>query len=394
MEVGIPSESTHQPGTHRRDTARMHAYLAISGLLSLALWLLLLLPNFLRQQGWSNQKIGWAVGSYFLVNLVFQVFSGRIADRHGNVLTALWGTGIALAGGGFYIFALTVPDLIFLARVLHGAGAAMIFAGALLQLLVAVPIHLRGRMIGYYGLPGFVMLGIGPLMAEWIGYRWGFRGVFFTIPVIFLGIAWILLRLTRPIGPKGLRRTPFFESLRAVLPGMEPILAFSICFGLSFSAWNSFIAPAVREMGAGGVSNYGAGYGLGAVFTRLGLSHHLDTGRRRLIAMSTLLAYAASIALIPAAQFPWQLLLLGLVCGMVHGTYYPSLSSLAAERFHPIHTGQALSLYTSASALGMFIGPPIWGALADRWGHLVLFVTAGLLLASGTLVFLVSQRNR
>jgi MFS family permease len=78
---------------------------------------------------------------------------------------------------------------------------------------------------------------------------------------------------------------------------------------------------------------------------------------------------------------------------MVHGIYYPSLSSIAAERFHPLHAGQAMSLYISASALGMFVGPPIWGALADRTGYPLMFVLAGAVLAVSALTFVFFQRR-
>jgi MFS family permease len=72
---------------------------------------------------------------------------------------------------------------------------------------------------------------------------------------------------------------------------------------------------------------------------------------------------------------------------MSHGIYYPSLSSLAAERFHPVHGGPAMSLYFSASSLGMFVGPPIWGALADRAGYRMVFAAAAAVLASATASF-------
>jgi len=43
----------------------LHLYLAISSLVNLATWVLLLLPNFLQQKGWSGQGIGWAMGPRF-----------------------------------------------------------------------------------------------------------------------------------------------------------------------------------------------------------------------------------------------------------------------------------------------------------------------------------------
>src|SRR5947209_1845414 len=71
---------------------RLSAYLQISALISLSVWMLLLLPDFLAQKGWSSQKIGWAMGSYFSVYLLVQILAEHIANRYGNINTALIGS--------------------------------------------------------------------------------------------------------------------------------------------------------------------------------------------------------------------------------------------------------------------------------------------------------------
>ncbi len=92
--------------------------------------------------------------------------------------------------------------------------------------------------------------------------------------------------------------------------------------------------------------------------------------------------------MIPLVNQSWHLAFVGLMCGMSHGLYFPSLSSMATDRFHPTHTGQGLSLYLSAKSLGMFIGPPVWGLIADQTGYASIFTAAGSLLALGTAVFI------
>ena len=371
----------------------MFLYLAISGLMSMSTWVLVLLPIFLHDRGWSSQRIGWAVGLYFLFNLVVQVVAGPLADRLGYVRTALAGSLVAFVGGLLYLFCLGMPSLVFPARILHAAGVALISAGAMIQLIQSVPLRLRGRMMGYFGLPGFIMMGLGPLLAEWLVYRWDFRAMFLSLPVLFIAIGWFVWRLPRLENRQSAdRQIPFLQALHASFIPLRAILLFSVVFGFCFSAWNSFIAPAVYHgVGAGGVSAYGIGYGVGAVLTRLGFSHRLDQGAARFVSISTLAFYGVALAWIPHAATTQVLMALGLVCGMAHGTYYPSLSSVAAERFHPLHAGQGMSLYLSASALGMFVGPPIWGTLADSAGFGPMFLTAGLTMTAGTIVFVATQ---
>ena len=83
--------------------------------------------------------------------------------------------------------------------------------------------------------------------------------------------------------------------------------------------------------------------------------------------------------------------MIGLGCGVSHGLYYPALSSFAAARFHPLHTGSAMSLYMSAFSLGMFLGSPFWGYIGNQWGYLWIFTAAGLFVFCSTLIFLISR---
>ncbi len=374
-----------------RDGFKLFAYLSISALLSFTVWTMILVPDYLSHQGWSAQKIGWAMGLFFVVALFSQISSGHLADRIGNVPTALIGTGIALSGCIFYWVALRWPDAIFAARALHGAGAAMVGAGALFHLVRSVPQNLKGRVMGYFGLPGFVMMGVGPWIAESLRHSWGMAGVFTLILVNFVAVGVLLRCLPRPLAPKGTRREPFSRAFRKSFPNLRPVIFFAFCFGFGLSAWNSFLAPAVSEIGSGAVSAFGLGYGSGALVSRLGLSQKLDRGKSRLIAISSLTLYGVGLALIPHADHAWHLGMIGLGCGVSHGLYYPALSSFAAARFHPLHTGNAMSLYMSAFSLGMFVGSPVWGYVGNQWGYLWIFTVAGLFVFCSTLIFLISR---
>jgi MFS family permease len=379
-----PSAST----VARGEAFRLSAYLQISGLISLSMWILVLLPDFLAQEGWSSQKIGWAMGSYFSVYLLVQILAGRVADRYGNITTALIGAVLGICGSVNYLTALKWPGLIFLARTLHGAGAAMVTAGALFHLVHSVPPYLRGRMIGYFGLPGFVMLAAGPLLAESLQGLIGIGGTFLGILVIFAAMFWIVRKLPESLQRQDLPAEPFVQAVKQNFFKLRPILFFSFVFGLCFSGWQSFIAPAVSTVGSGAVSAFGLGYGAGAVLTRLGISQRLETGPRRLAAISSLVAYGICVSFIPQVFQVWHLGVLGFISGMSHGLYYPALSSIAAERFHASGTASAMSLYISSSSLGMFVGPPLWGALADRTGYGWMFVAAGATVVAATVVFL------
>ena len=388
---GPASPAIAKPGgkiRHNLGVSALLSYLGVSSFLALSMWMMLLLPHLLESHGWSSRKIGAAMGCYFLVNLLTLAFSGRFADRYGTKATSMAGVALGISSGFLYLTAIEVHDLIFVARAVHASGTALVMTGAMVQMIQSVPIQLRGRMLGYFGLPGFVMLGLGPAISEWLVYRWGFDAVFVALIVVFALIGFLLYRLpgSTLVGKNSPIR--LMQALRLSFPALRPILFFSAFVGLCLSTWQSFLAPTVRSLGPGAVSNYGIGYAIGAVITRGGISHLIESRASRLVGISTLFLYGTGLTLIPLVNQSSHLALVGFMCGSSHGLYFPSLSSIATDRFHPTHTGQGLSLYLSASSLGMFIGPPVWGLIADQTGHASIFSAAGSLLALGTTVFI------
>ena len=380
----LPPESAHSP---TGGSARLIHYLSISVLLNLSTWMLLLLPDFLAQNSWSTQKIGWVMGTHFLVYLICQILAGNLADRYGNVPTGLLGAALALLGGLGYVASLAWINAIFAARILHAVGLALIAGGVVVHLVRSTPPALRGRVVSYFGVPGLVMMAIGPLLAEILMSRWGMAPIFLSVPLTFLLVAGLIWRLPRPLA-SGFRREAFWESFRANVPTLKPILFFSTLFGICFSTWHSFLAPAVKSIGAGGVSSFSMGYGLGALATRIGISRRLDTGSRRLLVQSGPVRIGPGAD--SAAGQTWHLMLVGLICGASHGVFYPGYTSIAADRFHPRYTGAAMSLYMSASLLGMFLGPLIWSQVGQLAGYAGIFGCAGFLLAASSVGFVAT----
>jgi MFS family permease len=361
----------------RSESFRFITYLSISALLSFSIWILLLLPNSLEQSGWSAQKIGWVMGSFYLFSLIFSMVSGQIIQYYGGIRTALFGAGLGILGGLLYLSALWTSGLIFVARACHAAGVSLIQTGALFQLVQSVPPRLRGRMMGYFGLPGFIMLGVGPFFSEWVVYHWGFEAMFGSVVVVFLN--------------QGNGQEPFINAVRANLPTLKSVLSLAAIFGACTAAWSSFLAPAVQSLGKGGVSNFGLGYGVGAILTRAGISESVESSSRRLWAISTLFLYCLGLVMIPLVTRSWHLAIAGFVCGMSHGIFYPGLSSIATERFHPLHLGSGLGLYIASANLGTLVGSPIWGAIADHTGYGSIFNAAAFLLAISTIIFVTSE---
>ena len=257
----------------------------------------------------------------------------------------------------------------------------MVTAGAVFHVVDSVPGHLKGRMIGYFGLPGFVMLASGPSLAEVFQKFGGIRGTFLAILGFYSSMIWILRRLPESLQRQDLPSEPFSKIFQQNFFKRKSILVLSFNFGFCYSIWQSFLAPVLSPLGAGAVSSFGLGYGVGAVLTRLGISQFLETEKRRLAAVS------------------------GLIRGLP-GCTSRALSSLATRRVGPLHrdeprcplsgvhsvgTRSGMSLYISSSSLGLFVGPPLWGFLADRTGYGWVFAAAGATVVAATVVFIAFE---
>lgn len=219
---------------------RLASYLGISALISLSIWMLLLLPGFLVQQGWSAQKVGWAVGSYFSVYIVVQILAGHIANRYGNITTALIGAGLGIVGGVVYLMALRWPNLFFLARVLHGSGSALVIAGAVFHLVDSVPAYLRGRMLGYFGLPGFVMLAGGPSLSEVLKNFGGMGGTFSGVLVIYLMLVVIVRRLPESLQREHSLSEPLMQAFKDNFLRLKSILVYSLALDSATRSGRAF----------------------------------------------------------------------------------------------------------------------------------------------------------
>lgn len=334
------------------------------------------------------------MGAYSLFGLIFTLVSIPIAQRHGSLRLAQLGAGLGLISGVLYGITVSNPVLVLAARAAHSTAVAFVYTGALLRLVSSVPLSIRGRMMGYFSLPGFVMIGIGPWLSEWLVHQWGFGVIPPAIVLIFTIIAGLLTILPDPTRNDGAAiHLTFTHLIRTSVGTLTSVLVLSIVFGISFAAWTTFLAPAMRYLGRGAVSNFGWGYATGAILAALAVGQRLESQSRRLIGIATLFLFSVGLVLIPAAAEVWQLAVIGALCGIGHGIFYPALSSLATERCHPMHLESGTALYLASSSLGAFLGSPVWGAVADAAGFSAVFICAGALLSLATVGFMFRQRR-
>jgi EmrB/QacA subfamily drug resistance transporter len=141
-------------------------------------------------------SLQWIVTGYALTFAALMLIGGKLADAYGRRLIFILGIAVftlaslwcGLAGSG---------DMLIAARVVQGAGAALMNPATLSIIAATFPPRERGTAIGIWAGTAALALAIGPLvgglLTEHLSWNWIF---FVNIPVGVIAIAASLLLIT------------------------------------------------------------------------------------------------------------------------------------------------------------------------------------------------------
>ncbi|KUJ46747.1 MULTISPECIES: MFS transporter [Micromonospora] len=143
----------------------------------------------------SVSGLQWTVNGYLLTLAAFVLLGGALGDRFGRrrvfLLGVLWFTGASVLCG----LALRT-DWLIAARLLQGAGAALLTPGSLSLLQASFHPDERAKAIGVWsGLSG-VSTALGPLLGGWLIDALSWRWIFFlnvplAVLVVLAALRWV-----------------------------------------------------------------------------------------------------------------------------------------------------------------------------------------------------------
>src|SRR5918999_893030 len=147
------------------------------------------LPAIQRDLDSDLSSLQWVVTGYALTFAALMLIGGKVADAYGRrlifvvgivvfTIASLW-CGLAESG-----------EMLIAARVVQGAGAALMNPATLSIIAAAFPAHQRGTAIGIWAGVSALALAIGPLVGGLITQHIDWSWIFFVnVPVGVLGIA-------------------------------------------------------------------------------------------------------------------------------------------------------------------------------------------------------------
>jgi EmrB/QacA subfamily drug resistance transporter len=147
------------------------------------------LPSIQEDLGSDLSELQWIVTGYALSFAALMLVGGKIADAYGRRL--IFVVGIAVFTVASLLCGLaTSSELLIAARVLQGAGAALMNPATLSIIAATFPPRERGTAIGIWAGVSALALAIGPLVGGLITEHLDWSWIFFVnVPIGIAGIA-------------------------------------------------------------------------------------------------------------------------------------------------------------------------------------------------------------
>lgn len=194
------------------------------------------LPSIARDLELGLSGLEWVVNAYTVALAALLLAGGRLADRLGSRRTFLAGLAVftiaSLASG-----LAPTGSMLIAARVLQGAGAALMMPAALAIVSGTFAARQRGMAIGIWASVSAVGLAIGPLLGAALAESLGWRSILLAnVPLGMLGLAVVpgIIATSRPAS-----RGRGFDLLGMLASGATLfVLVFALTEGMSYG-WSS-----------------------------------------------------------------------------------------------------------------------------------------------------------
>ncbi|MEK0447416.1 MAG: Tetracycline resistance protein class [Verrucomicrobiota bacterium] len=326
------------------------------------------LPVYAKQPPFllGPAELGWLVGIFSLVQLVFAPVFGRISDRIGRKPVLLFSV-IGTAVGFFVIGRAEAAWMLFLGRVIDGASGGNIGTA---QACVAdvTPPDRRSKAMGMIGVAfglGFIMgPALGGLLASYShSAPFYFAGALSVANALLI---WLRLPETYPAEKRALgsqRATlgELFAGQRASSIGLLLLASLLSTTGFAFIHVLFALFCGDRFQWSLRETSYAFAYvGILAVFVQGGLLRRLlNRNIEKQIAIFGAFTLAISLFWLPRVHGVSAFMGSCALMALGNGLLTPTLTGMASRCVSGSAQGRLMGLMTSAGSLGRFLGPAL-----------------------------------
>jgi MFS family permease len=334
------------------------------------------LPLYITHLGGSPFVVGLVIAAFGVTSVISRPIIGYWVDRWSE--TGVMALGMAAQALSILLCFMPFSAAVIFSNALRGIGWSSMAAAGYTLLATAAPKERRGEASGYFGGIQSSATILFPAVALWIidAPPGGFYAVFFfAIALVSSGAtaAWALSRVTpRRPRPSEVSAEPWWREILNVVD--RHILSAALLL---------FVVLYARQLGVEHFAWYYVAVGITSACARplLGrFSDKLGAGRSLIIAF---VLETVALLTMPFATNLGGLVICGALWFSGAAIGGARIMALAIEQAPAERRGRAMASFSTAFPLSNGTGALINGIIVDMAGFHWMFVTAGLLCASG-----------
>lgn len=348
-----------------------------------------LITGFSEHLGASAGVMGLVGGLTNLSTLIFQPFSGNLADRISKYKLSTIGTLFLVVACVGYAVSVS-PSMILVFRVINGLGFACCSVCFSTWMSILLPKDKIGFGMGLYGMMNALGMAIAPAIGVALYQRFGYRAAF-AAAAAFAALSTLAIQFTKDKGLPVCKQDCIEKKLRLVDRNVIPVALVIMSFTIPYCATQSFLVRYVETQNLPiTVGLFFTIYAAALLILRLVFRNLFDRGSFlmfmsfstvcSLLSMLFLFLMKSNFGMAAAAVFMTGSY--GIMC-----TVSQSVAVLLAD---PENRGLANSTYylglNSGMALGPIIGGMLYGSIPIHLFYPALMFTAplGFLLYFGS----------
>ncbi len=356
------------------------------------------LPLFARELGFGATAAGAAVGAFALARLLFNMPLGALSDRRGRRLLIVGGPAIVAVGMVGSGLATSLVTLVVW-RFVAGLGSSMYMTGSLAYVIDISQPGNRTRLLAVNQAALLIGVSVGPWVGGLVGANFGLRAPFFIVAgAALVASAYAYLRMPETIEIARLE-VHSSQNTTAEKPGIRSLMTapfLAVAF-VSFAHFLTRGSASQALIPLAGADTYGLdvdtiGMLLGAMalmsLVLLPLASTVaDRWGKAQVIIPSLTVMAGGLALVGLAATTLAFVIGALLLGFGSALGGPAPAAFAAEVTSPEARGMAMGAFRTAGDVGLLIGPPLLGAVADTSGYPWAFGWNALIMAAAAATF-------
>ena len=349
--------------------------------------------------------IGLAVGAYSAANLPANIVGGILVDRIGRRRVTIVGLLAAAITVAAYAWATSVGTFV-LVRILHGVAGGILVPAVFAAAGDRARRGAEGRAFGRLGAVIGAAAVVAPATAGVVRQTTGTDAVFLGVAVLLV-LGAVVAAIGVHDAPREQRGATAGHAVRAASPQalrallrLAPIrraLLGTVVLTVAVGVLAGFLPGTAEALGApaSAVGGLFTAYAIVAAGLMLSpLAGRVDrTGADGPLVLG-LLVLGTALLLLSIAPSLTVAVLGSALFGAGYGLIFPAVAAATSASSTVATRGRAFGLFNVAFSLGIAIGPPAVGALAEALPGLDPFVpTAALAVAAAGVIAVVAGRG-